>query len=125
LARRCCATTTSAPCCAPATSTTRPTAIATTRYSGKWLGAPPHVNFQGTGNHPLDPYADEKPLFTITAANLAEYAQYLPDGMKALLRLYPETFSMPAPSHRDFRHSPQLKYADLLKPGHIDPTHMR
>jgi hypothetical protein len=22
-------------------------------------------------------------------------------------------------------HSPELKYADLLKPGHIDPTHMR
>ncbi|WP_418647044.1 hypothetical protein ACNQFN_17010 [Thauera butanivorans] len=24
-------------------------------WSGKWLGVPPHVDFKGTGRHPIDP----------------------------------------------------------------------
>ena len=42
-------------------------------FSGKWLGVPPHVDFKGTGNHPVDPYPQEKPLFVITAQNIAQY----------------------------------------------------
>ena len=73
-------------------------------FSGKWLGAPPHVNFKKTGGHPIDPYPDEKPLFTITAANMQQYANRLSDGEKALFQKYPQTFKMPVyPSHRDFR----------------------
>ncbi|MGE8321862.1 MAG: DUF1329 domain-containing protein [Pseudomonas sp.] len=73
-------------------------------YSGKWLGVPPHVSFKGTGQHPVDPYPDEKPLFVITADNLAQYGDALSDGQKALFKLYPATFKMPIyPSHRDFR----------------------
>ena len=75
-------------------------------WSGKWLGVPPQVDFKGTGNHPIDPYPEEKPLFVITAANLAQYAEQLSDGQKALFKLYPATFKMPIyPSHRDFRPS--------------------
>ena len=40
-----------------------------------------------------DPYPDEKPLFVITAANLAQYSDYLSDGQKALFKLYPATFN--------------------------------
>jgi hypothetical protein len=73
-------------------------------FSGKWLGVPPHVDFKGTGNHPVDPYPQEKPLFVITAANLAQYSDYLSDGQKALFKLYPATYKMPIyPTHRDFR----------------------
>lgn len=46
-------------------------------WSGKWLGVPPHVDFKGTGSHPIDPYADDKPLFVITAENMAQYADRL------------------------------------------------
>ena len=75
-------------------------------YSGKWLGVPPQVDFKGTGNHPVDPYPDEKSLFVITASNLAQYADQLSDGQKALFKLYPATFRMPIyPSHRDFRYN--------------------
>jgi len=50
------------------------------------------------------PYAAEKPLFTITAENSAQYAERLSEGQKALLKRYPQTFRMPVyPSHRDFR----------------------
>ena len=73
-------------------------------WSGKWLGKPPHVNFKGTGHHPVDPYPEDKPLFEITAANMDKYASRLSDGQKALFKKYPQTFKMPVyPSRRDFR----------------------
>ncbi|WP_427307183.1 DUF1329 domain-containing protein [Cupriavidus sp. H39] len=72
-------------------------------WSGKWLGAPPHVKYQRGDRYP-DPYADEKPLFVITAQNMAQYAERLTEGQKALFKKYPDTFKMPVyPSHRDFR----------------------
>lgn len=74
-------------------------------WSGKWLGAPAHVKFDGTGVHHPDPYADEKPLVVITAANMAQHADKLSEGQKALFNKYPDTFKMPIyPSHRDFRY---------------------
>ena len=72
-------------------------------WAGKWLGTPPHVKYQRGERYP-DPYADEKPLFVITAQNMAQYAERLTDGQKALFKKYPDTFKMPVyPSHRDFR----------------------
>src|SRR3981081_3593040 len=35
-------------------------------------------------DHYPDPYANDKPLFTITAANMAQYAAKLTEGHKAL-----------------------------------------
>src|SRR5436190_24202007 len=37
-----------------------------------------------------DPFANEKPLFSITAKNVDQYADKLTDGQKAMLRKYPE-----------------------------------
>ncbi len=72
-------------------------------WSGKWQGVPDHVNFEGTGNHPIDPYPQDKPLFVITAQNMAEHADKLSAGQKALFEKYPDTFQMPIyPSRRDF-----------------------
>lgn len=72
-------------------------------YSGKWLGKPPHVQYAGTGSPYTDPYADEKPLFVITASNMEQYAEKLTEGQKALLQKYPDTFNMPVYStHRDW-----------------------
>ncbi|MEQ1439049.1 DUF1329 domain-containing protein [Fontimonas sp. SYSU GA230001] len=70
-------------------------------YSGKWLGRWPGL--KNPGGYDPGPYADEKPLFTITAANLAEHAERLTDGQKALLRRYPDYRIPVYPSHRDFR----------------------
>lgn len=73
-------------------------------YSGKWLGTPPGVNFKGTGHINPDPYASEKPLYTVSAQNMAQYADKLSDGQKALLQKYPESYRIPVyTSHRDFR----------------------
>ncbi|WP_432698087.1 DUF1329 domain-containing protein [Marinobacterium sp. YM272] len=47
-----------------------------------------------------DFFADEKPLVVITAANMADHADKLTEGMKAMLKQYPE-FSIPVyPTHR-------------------------
>ncbi len=48
-----------------------------------------------------DPYEDDKPIITLTAANYREHEQWLTEGQKALFRTFPETFRMPVyPSHR-------------------------
>lgn len=71
-------------------------------WSGKWLGAPPHVDYDGSYNP--DPYPDEQPLYTVTAENMAEHAGHLGEGQKALLREYPDTYRIHVyPTHRDFR----------------------
>lgn len=72
-------------------------------YSGKWVGVPDHVKFEGTGTHHPDPYAGEKPLYVVTAQNMDQYADKLSEGLKGLLKRYPDTFQIPVyPSHRDF-----------------------
>ena len=46
--------------------------------------------------NPLDNiYAQEKPLFTITAQNIAQYKHQLSDGQIALFEKYPDTYKMP------------------------------
>ena len=74
-------------------------------YSGKWLGTPPGITYTPhVGQHPVDPYADEKPVFTITAENQTQYAASLSEGQKALFAKFPKTFRMDVyPGHRDFR----------------------
>jgi len=52
------------------------------------------------GKHYVDPFAGEKPLFTINAGNAAQYAEKLSDGHKAMLKAYP-SFRIPVyPTHR-------------------------
>jgi hypothetical protein len=74
-------------------------------YTGKFVGSWPGMKNK-SGFEP-GPYADEKPLFTITAQNLDQYADKLTEGQKALLRKYPQAYRMNVyPSHRDFANAP-------------------
>nr|WP_100548310.1 MULTISPECIES: DUF1329 domain-containing protein [unclassified Pseudomonas] len=48
-----------------------------------------------------NPFANEKPLFVITAQNMAQYQEHLTPGQIAMLKRYPGTFKLPVyPSHR-------------------------
>ncbi|CAI8840165.1 DUF1329 domain-containing protein [Pseudomonas sp. IT-P74] len=48
-----------------------------------------------------NPFASEKPLFTITAQNVDQYKDKLAPGQYAMFKRYPETYKMPVyPSHR-------------------------
>jgi hypothetical protein len=52
------------------------------------------------GDHYPNPFAGEKPLYTVTASNMASYAANLSVGQQALLKKYP-TWNMPVyPTHR-------------------------
>ena len=46
------------------------------------------------GGHMVDPFPDDQPLFTITAANVDQYAANLSPGQVALFRKYPDTYKM-------------------------------
>jgi len=73
-------------------------------FSGKWLGTPPHVTFKGPGTPYDNPYATEKPLYTITAENMSQHVDKLTEGTKTLLQKYPKSYKVVVyPSHRDFR----------------------
>lgn len=47
------------------------------------------------GSDYINPFADEKPLYVITAANMAEHEQYLTEGTKALLKRFPDSYEVP------------------------------
>ncbi|MDI3393528.1 DUF1329 domain-containing protein [Pseudomonas sp. V98_8] len=48
-----------------------------------------------------DPFKNEKPLFTITAANAQQYKNKLTPGQLAMFQRYPDTYKIPVyPSHR-------------------------
>jgi uncharacterized protein DUF1329 len=54
-----------------------------------------------SGDHHPDPYANDKPLFTITADNMGQYAGKLTEGHKKLLQQYKSTYKMLVyPTHR-------------------------
>jgi hypothetical protein len=52
------------------------------------------------GEYPTAPFDNEKPLFTITGQNLAQYAAKLTEGHKYLLKTYPSYKMNVYPTHR-------------------------
>ncbi|GAC1691863.1 MAG: DUF1329 domain-containing protein [Steroidobacteraceae bacterium] len=52
------------------------------------------------GDHYPDPFAGDKPLFTITPANVAQYGAKLTEGHKTLFKTYPDYKMVVYPTHR-------------------------
>lgn len=76
-----------------------------------WEGgitAPP-TGYSAGMHHP-DPYSGDKPLFTITANNMNQYADKLTEGHKALLTTYPDTYKLPVYPSRRSASNPQFVY---------------
>jgi len=66
-----------------------------------WTGGltTPPAGYTAGGDY-VDPFADEKPLFVISKANVGEYADKLSEGQKAMLNNY-DTYTIPVyTSHR-------------------------
>lgn len=75
-------------------------------WKGDTLGLPKGLQYAGSGSVYPDPYAHEKPLFSITKDNLGKYKNKLSAGMVALFEKYPDSYRMDIyPSHRDFRYT--------------------
>ncbi len=73
------------------------------------------AGYKGSGTHHIDPFAADKPLFTITRANLAQYRDQLTPGQVALFETYPDSFQMPVYPSRRSGSAPQWVYANTAK----------
>ncbi|MCZ6675273.1 MAG: DUF1329 domain-containing protein [Verrucomicrobia bacterium] len=62
------------------------------------------------GMHHPDPFAGDRPLYTITARNMGQYANKLTEGHKALLNAYPDSFKLPVYPTRRSASNPQFVY---------------
>ena len=80
-----------------------------------WTGGYTTVpNGYRQGDIRSDPFSDEKPLFTITAANLAEHADRLPEGARALFAKSPDYRMEIYPSHRTAA-APDAVYENVFR----------
>lgn len=62
-----------------------------------------------------DPFKDEKPLYSVTARNMDQHADKLTDGVKAMLKKYPESYRLDVyPTHRTAV-APQWVYDNTFK----------
>lgn len=66
------------------------------------------------GNH-IDPFADDKIITTITAANMDQYAEKLSPGQMGLLKKFPDTYSLNVYPSRRSHSSPDWLYENTYK----------
>ncbi|MBT0960102.1 DUF1329 domain-containing protein [Denitromonas iodatirespirans] len=81
-----------------------------------WTGGltTPTPGFKNGGRRP-DPFADEKPILQITAKNMEAHAAKLSEGLKFLLKKYPDTFRLDVyPTHRTAA-APQYVYDNTFQ----------
>jgi hypothetical protein len=81
-------------------------------WTGGYTTAIP--GFKNGGRRDGDPFASEKPLFTITAKNMDQYLDKLSDGSKAMLTKYPTYRIDVYPTHRTAA-APQWVYDNTAK----------
>lgn len=62
-----------------------------------------------------DPFAGEKPVLSITAANVAQHADRLTDGTQALLKKFPQTFRVDVYRTHRTAAAPQWVYDNTFK----------
>jgi hypothetical protein len=79
-----------------------------------WTGGytTPDPNFKGGKRS--DPFPGDKPLFTITAKNMDQYAAKLDDGTKAMLKKYPD-YRLDVYQTRRTEAAPQWVYDNTYK----------
>ncbi|MAM85943.1 MAG: outer membrane lipoprotein-sorting protein [unclassified Hahellaceae] len=68
-----------------------------------WKGGitEPPKEYERPGQHHPNPFADEKPLFTIDSTNMSKYASAMSDGLQAMVKTYASSFKVPVfTSHR-------------------------
>ncbi|MDR2838081.1 MAG: DUF1329 domain-containing protein, partial [Azonexus sp.] len=80
-----------------------------------WSGGEKVAATPKTGDIPAQPFPNEKPVVSISAKNMAQYADKLSEGTQALMKKYPDTFRIDVyPTHRTAV-APQWVYDNTLK----------
>ena len=81
-------------------------------WTGGYTTVP--ANYKSGDRH-FNPFSNEKPLFTITSENMDKYGDKLADGVKALLKKYPQSFHVDVyPTHRTAA-APQWVYDNTAR----------
>ncbi|AHK16298.1 DUF1329 domain-containing protein [Thalassolituus oleivorans] len=78
------------------------------------LSLPP-LGYTKAGQHHIDPFPGDKPLFTINAKNASQYRAYLSDGQMAMFDVYPDTFKIPVYKTRRTAAAPEWVYENTYK----------
>ena len=73
------------------------------------------AGYKTPGQHHVDPFAGDKPLFTITKANLEQYQDNLTPGQVAMFNTYPNSYQMPVYQSRRSASAPQWVYDNSIK----------
>lgn len=61
------------------------------------------ANYVNGSGRWVDPFADEKPLFTIDSNNLAQYADKVTPGVRELIKRWPDSYKLNVyPTHRTY-----------------------
>lgn len=81
-----------------------------------WTGGytTPIPGFQNGGKRP-DPFAGEKPLLSISAKNMDQYGDKLTEGVKAMLKKYPESYRVDVYKTHRTAAAPQWVYDNTMK----------
>jgi Protein of unknown function (DUF1329) len=80
-----------------------------------WTGGLTKPSGYTNGGRLPDPFAGDKPIFTITAKNMDQYADKLSDGTKALLKKYPDTFHLDVYETKRTFANPESVYENTIK----------
>ena len=67
------------------------------------------------GDHHVDPFPNDKVLYTVTAQNMAEYKDILTPGQIKLFETYPDTYTMNVYQTRRSASYPQHVYDESIK----------
>lgn len=75
-----------------------------------WTGgyADQPQGYGGSGQHHIDPFPDDQPLFTIDRKNREVYQERLSEGSASLIETYPTTFNMKVYESRRTHTTPQV-----------------
>ncbi len=76
-----------------------------------WVGGLPKSSMKRGDN----PFAADKPLFTITSANVEKYGRWLTEGHKALFKTFPSSYFIPVYPSRRSASYPQWYYDATIK----------
>ena len=86
-----------------------------------WTGGLPQLDI-AKGSWPANPFADDKPLFTITSANYKQYADKLSPGQQEMFALYSDYKMNIYPTRRSASNHPHVHQAAIENASNAELT---
>lgn len=81
-----------------------------------WTGTPPAaIAGEKSGGKRGDPFKGEKPLYTVTSKNMDQYADKLSEGVKGMLKKYPDSYRLDVYKTHRTAVAPQWVYDNTAK----------